>query len=141
MNCVLRAGGPGSGACDPRGRGLPHACANERGSPRGPTTRVCIASAVPLFLYTPCSSSCAIADQNGFMIHFRFGFFWAASLSDDALLKVMGNIRRQKATPVSPKFEEDERQWSNHFLRQPIVSSWKSSTLAESVLFLESWIY
>lgn len=101
MNC----GGPDSGACDPRGRGLPHACANERGSPRGPTTRVCIACAVPSFFILRCSSSCAIADQNGFMIHLRFGFFWAVSLSDDALLKVTGNIRRQKATPVSPKFE------------------------------------
>ncbi|THU58862.1 hypothetical protein C4D60_Mb03t18940 [Musa balbisiana] len=130
MNC----GGPDSGACDPRGRGLPHACANERGSPRGPTTRVCIACAVPSFFILRCSSSCAIADQNGFMIHLRFGFFWAVSLSDDALLKVTGNIRRQKATPVSPKFEaEDERQWSNRFLRQPIVSYWKSSTFTWQV--------
>ncbi|CAL9113561.1 unnamed protein product [Musa textilis] len=41
MNCVLQAGGPDSGACDPRGRG-PHTPA--------PTTRVRIARAVSLFL-------------------------------------------------------------------------------------------
>ncbi|RWW41281.1 hypothetical protein BHE74_00053245 [Ensete ventricosum] len=89
----VHSGGPDGGACDPRGRGLPTLAPRKGEAHVDPRLHRLRCS---LFLYTAWllflrNQSINHRPKWLYDSHLGFGFFfWAVSLSDDALLKVMG---------------------------------------------------